>query len=135
MDRINPPSLLPPPGGRFAHAVVAPAGARTAYVAGQVALDKDGNIVGGRDHGQQARQCFANVRSVIDALGAVPQDIAQLTIYVANYTPAMLAAIDGAGDEGFAGDWPIAATTLVGVAALGSPDFLVEISATVVLAS
>lgn len=135
MDRINPPSLLPPPGGRFAHAVVAAAGARIAFVAGQVALDQGGNIVGGRDHGGQARQCFANLRSVVDALGAVPQDIAQLTIYVADYTPALLAAIDVAGDEGFEGDWPIAATTLVGVAALGSPDFLVEVSATVVLPS
>jgi enamine deaminase RidA (YjgF/YER057c/UK114 family) len=133
MDRINPGTLLPPPGGRFAHAVMATAGSRVAVVAGQVALDRHGKIVGTGEHALQAQQCFVNLRHVLDALGARSQDIAQLTIYIVGYEPSMLAGIDAAGDAGFVGDWPIAATTLVGVAALGLPDFLVEVSATVAL--
>ena len=61
MQRLNPDDLLPPPGGRFAHAVIVPQGARVAFVAGQVALDRAGNIVGGSDVAAQAHQCFSNL--------------------------------------------------------------------------
>ena len=130
MLRLNPDELLPPPAGRFAHAVVPPRAARLAFLAGQVALDRNGSIVG-RDVPAQARQCFINLRSVVTALGAGFQDIVQLTMYAVGYDPVMLAGIDAAGDEVFAGDWPVAATTLLGVAALGHPDFLFEATAVV----
>ena len=135
MERHNPRGLLPPPHGRFAHAVVPPAGARLAFVAGQVALDAAGNIVGPGDIVAQARQCFANLRLVVEALAAGPQDIVQLTLYAVGYGADMLAPIDAAGDEAFGGDWPVAASTLVGVAALGHPDFLFEVTAVVAISA
>jgi enamine deaminase RidA (YjgF/YER057c/UK114 family) len=133
MRRINPPSLLPPPGGRFAHAVVPPAGAALAFVAGQVALDGEGSLVGPGDIVAQAGQCFTNLKLVVEELGSSAHDIVQIMMYAVAYQPEMLARIDAAGDAAFGGDWPVAATTLVGVETLGHPDFLFEITATVVV--
>lgn len=133
MQRVNPPELAAPPHNRFARAVIAPAGRRTAYLAGHVALDVNAQLVGGADHAAQARQAFSNIRSTIETLGASPQDIVQLSIYVVNYTPDLLPKIDAAGDEAFGGDWPIAAGATFGVAALGMPEFLIEVVAIVVI--
>ena len=133
MRRINPPALLPPPGGRFAHAVVVPAGASLAFVAGQVALDDQGSVVGAGDIVAQAGQCFRNLHAVVEELGSGPDDVVEIVMYAVGYQPDLLARIDEAGDRAFSNRWPVAATTLVGVTALGSPDFLFEVTATVLV--
>jgi enamine deaminase RidA (YjgF/YER057c/UK114 family) len=50
---------------KFSHAALDTANG-VIYVAGQVAFDKDHNIVGGEDFGTQARQVPANWRTVLD---------------------------------------------------------------------
>ena len=47
VQRMNPPELAKPSG--FAHAVVAPPGARVVFLAGQTAMDPDGQIIGTGD--------------------------------------------------------------------------------------
>lgn len=132
--KINPDALFPPPGNKHAHVVIAPAGGRTAYLAGQVALDRDGNIVGGRDHAAQIEQVFANIRDALAAIGAGPDRLVQMTIIVVDHRDALLPVIDDAGERVFGSAWPVTATTLIGAQALGHSSFLVEVNAIAALA-
>lgn len=127
--KINPDALFPPPGNKHAHVVIAPAGGRTAYLAGQVALDRDGNIVGGRDHAAQIEQVFVNIRDTLAAIGAGPDRLVQMTIIVVDHSDALLPVINAAGERVFGAEWPVTATTLIGAQALGHSAFLVEVNA------
>ncbi len=131
--KINPDALFPPPDNAHAHVVIAPAGGRTAYLAGQVALDRDGNVVGGRDHAAQIEQCFANIRDALAAIGAGPDRLVQMTIIVVDHHDALLPAINAAGERVFGSQWPVTATTLIGAQALGHSAFLVEVNAVAAL--
>ncbi len=136
MDKVvkfNPTTLAAPPENKHAHVVIAPAGARTAYIAGQVALDKDWNVIGAGDHGAQAEQCLRNIADALSAIGAGPDQIVEMVIIVVDYEEAMMAAINRAGEVVFGEDWPVTATTLIGAKALGHAAFLVEIKAIVAL--
>lgn len=76
---INPESLGLPKG--YSNGMLAPAGARILFVAGQVAWDRDQRIVG-EDFPTQFGQALANVVTVVRAAGGAPEDIARLTIFV-----------------------------------------------------
>ena len=128
-ERVNPPGLQTPTG--YTHVVTA-RGGKTVYVAGQVALDAAGNVVGKGDLGAQARQVFANLRTALTAAGATPADLVKLTWYVVGYKPDMLPALREAR-MAFLGDAKPPASTLVGVAALAREDFLIEVEAIAVV--
>jgi len=66
-------------------------------------------------------------------VGAGLVDIAKFTIYVADYSEHAFEAIVGAAIEEAGEDYPVTASTLVGVAALWQPGLLIEIDATLVL--
>lgn len=132
--KMNPAALAPPPDNKHAHVVLVPAGCATAYIAGQVAIDRDGTVVGGRDHGAQAEQCFANIRDTLAALGVGPERVVQMTIIVVDHRDELLGAINAAGERAFGAHWPVTATTLIGAQALGHSAFLVEVNAIVALA-
>ena len=131
--KFNPPALAPPPAGKHAHVVLVPPGCATAYIAGQVALDRDGNVIGGRDHAAQAEQCFVNIRATLAALGAGTEQVVQMTIIVVDHHDDLLDAINAAGERAFGSAWPVTATTLIGAQALGHSAFLVEVAAVVAL--
>ncbi len=77
MKRVNPPELARPSG--FSHVVVAPT-ARTAYLAGQTALNADGQIVG-TDIVEQFEQALSNLLTALRAAGGKPEHLTSLTIY------------------------------------------------------
>ncbi len=54
----------------------------TIYVAGQVAQDPDGKLVGAGDMAAQARQVFANIRDILAVAGATMDDVVKITAYV-----------------------------------------------------
>jgi enamine deaminase RidA (YjgF/YER057c/UK114 family) len=76
---VNPPSLMKPVG--FAHGIEATSG-RVLFLAGQVAKDKDGRLVGAGDLVAQFRQVCENLRTVVRGAGGQLTDVAKLTIYV-----------------------------------------------------
>ena len=76
---INPPSLPRPIG--YSHGYQAQ-GARTVYLAGQVAFDGKGHVVGRGDLVAQFRQVCENLRAVVHAAGGGLDDIVKLTLYV-----------------------------------------------------
>lgn len=131
--KYNPSVLAPPPANKHAHVVMVPAGCAIAYLAGQVAIDGDGNVVGGRDHGAQAEQCFSNIRDTLNELRVGPERVVQMTIIVVDHQDELLDVINGAGERIFGADWPVTATTLIGAQALGHSAFLVEVNAIVAL--
>ena len=132
MRRIDPPGLAPPIMGLYAQIMVVPAG-RLAFVAGQVALDAAGALVGADDHHAQAVQCFGNIAIALDALAAGPERIARMTIAVVDHRPALIQPIFTAGRQVFGDAWPVTASMLIGVQALGMPEWLVEVDAIVSL--
>ena len=128
-QRLNPEGLLQPQ--TYSQVVVSAAG-RMVFVAGQVALDAEGEIVAKGDLASQARQAFANLARALAGAGAGPADVTKLTIYVVAYSPEHLPAINEARSAVFGDRLP--ASTLVGVEALARPEFLIEVEAIAVLA-
>ena len=125
---INPAALYASTDYGFSHAVSS-SDATLVHCAGQVAWDKDYQVVGGSDLGAQARQALANLKVVLAEAGAGVEDIVRLRTYVVNHNPDCLGPVGAALAE-FYGDVMPAANTWIGVQALALPDFLIEIEAT-----
>jgi enamine deaminase RidA (YjgF/YER057c/UK114 family) len=121
---INP-SDLPTPM-TYSQVVVAPAGTLV-FVAGQEPEDSDGYLVGPGDLAAQARQVFWNLGRALAAAGARPDQVAKITIYVVGHQPEFLPVIESARRTLFGGHKP--ADTIVGVATLARPGYLIEVDA------
>jgi enamine deaminase RidA (YjgF/YER057c/UK114 family) len=57
-------------------------GNRLLFLAGQVAKDRDGNVIGKGDLVTQFRQVCENLKALVGSRGGTLQDIVKLTIYV-----------------------------------------------------
>ncbi|WKX73061.1 RidA family protein [Streptomyces sp. XD-27] len=77
LDRLNPAGLAPASG--FTHAVTA-TGGRLVFLAGQTALDGEGNVVG-TGLPEQFRQALGNLLTALRAAGGTPADLARVTVY------------------------------------------------------
>lgn len=128
LDCINPSSLPTPE--TFSHGIVSNGG-KLVFVAGQVAEDSEGNVVGRGDMTVQSRQVFVNIVRVLAACGAKPEQVAKLTIFVADYRREHLAMIETGRLEAFGDHKPT--DTLIGVAALSHPDYMLEVDAIAVV--
>ena len=128
LELIDPEDLPTPES--YTH-VVSATGSRLVFVAGQVAEDADGNLVGAGDLAAQARQAFANVGRCLAAAGAVPEQVARITIYVVGHRPEYLSDISAARIAVFGDHRP--ADTVLGVQTLAEPGRLIEVEAIAVL--
>ncbi|MCX5015352.1 RidA family protein [Streptomyces sp. NBC_00555] len=105
------------------------------FLAGQVARDAEGGRVGEGDLAAQVEQCYLNIGIALSDVGGSFDDVAKLTVYVVDWHPDKMPLL-GEGVARAAAKPavdPVKSITLLGVAALGEPDLLVEIEATVVL--
>ncbi|HKY46706.1 MAG TPA: RidA family protein [Acidimicrobiia bacterium] len=116
-----------PPAGHYSHGIVA--AGRILFVAGQVALDEEGNLVGRGDAAAQARQVLLNMKRVIEGAGGSMADVARTTVYLTHLEDR--GPVGNVRTEFFPD--PAPANTLLVVASLAHPDFLVEIDAIVPL--
>jgi enamine deaminase RidA (YjgF/YER057c/UK114 family) len=128
LELINPDGLPTPES--YTHVAVA-TGSRLVFVAGQVAEDADGDLVGAGDLAAQARQAFANLALVLAAAGARPDQVARITIYVVGHRSEYLPAISAARIAVFGDHRP--ADTLLGVETLAEAGRLIEVEAIAVL--
>jgi 2-iminobutanoate/2-iminopropanoate deaminase len=123
IDAFNVPTVWQPFG---AFSIVAVQGdGQIAHLKGQVALDREGRIVGKGDMRAQTRQVLENIRDVLAAIGGRMEDVLSLTHYVTD-----IHAFASVGDirrEFFREPFPV--TTTVQVVALYHPDLVVEIAA------
>lgn len=115
----------------YSHVTVA-TGSRIIHIAGQVAADAQGNLVGAGDIAAQTEQVMRNLGLALAAAGASFADVVKLTTYVVDYKPEMRAAIGKARSAHFVGREP-PASTLVGISALAAPGWLIEIEAVAVV--
>ncbi|MCX4884961.1 MULTISPECIES: RidA family protein [unclassified Streptomyces] len=112
------------PAAQYSHVVMGTG--RFVAVAGQLALDEGGRIVGEGDPEAQARQVFENLRRCLAAAGASFGDVVKLTYFVTDM--AHLPAIRTARTAHLPDD-RLPASSAVQVAALVRPEFLMEIEA------
>jgi enamine deaminase RidA (YjgF/YER057c/UK114 family) len=112
--------------------VVAASGKRTIYTAGQVSIDERGALVGAADLAAQTAQAMRNVGLALSAAGASFANIVKITTYVVGYKPEHRSIIGKARSPFFA-NGPPPASTLVGVAALAMPEWMIEIEAIAVI--
>jgi enamine deaminase RidA (YjgF/YER057c/UK114 family) len=129
---FNPPGIPTPEA--YAQVSVA-TGSRTVHIAGQVARTAEGEPVGAGDLAVQVEQVYRNLATALRAVGADFEHVAKLTVYVVDWHPDKMGelitgAVRAAEDLALDIVRPI---TLIGVAALGEPDMLVEVEAVAVI--
>jgi enamine deaminase RidA (YjgF/YER057c/UK114 family) len=124
LECINPPDLPTP--ATYTQVVVA-TGTRLVFGSGQEPEDVHGKLVGKGDFTVQAHQVFANLGRALAASGALPKQVARITIYVVDYhRDHHLPIIEKARVMLFGDHKP--ADVVVGIEAL-SPDYLIEVDA------
>ena len=124
---INPSGLSKPNG--YTHVVLA-ADARTVHIAGQVALDSAGAVVGAGDFRAQAERVFVNLRIALASVGATFADVVKTTTFTTDVANnAALREVRAKHLD----PARMPANSLVPVPALARPEFLVEIEAVAVL--
>ena len=126
---INPDTIHVPRG--YTH-VVALQGGRMLFVSGQVAIDKEGQIVCRGDLKAQARKAVENLVAALKGAGASLADVVKMNTYVVNYKQDDYRAIADMRREFFPKENP-PASTLIGVAALAVDGLLIEIEAVAAL--
>jgi enamine deaminase RidA (YjgF/YER057c/UK114 family) len=128
--RVNPTSLAKPSG--FSHAVVATG--TTIHLAGQTALDVDGEVVG-EGVVEQFEQALSNLLTALAAAGGSPEHLAALTVYVVDMDDyrAHAREIGRVWRRLVGADYPAMAG--IGVARLWDAAALVEVQGTAVLPS
>lgn len=128
LELLNPDGLPVP--NSYTQVVVA-SGDRLVFVSGQVAEDEHGTLIAPGDHASQARIAFENLGRALAAAGARPADVARITIYVVDHRPEHLAVISAARVAVLGEHKP--ADTLIGVATLAEPGYVIEVDAVAVL--
>lgn len=128
LRHINPPGLSTARG--YSHVVEA-SGGRTIYIAGQVALDQSGKIVGEGDFAAQAEQVFANLKTALAAAGADFSHVVKMTTFVRDVA-ANLATLRAVRDRHLPSPPP--ANTLIEINRLVQDNLLLEIEAVAVVA-
>ena len=112
------------PLAHYSHAI---RGGDVVYVAGQVGVDANGQLVEG-DAEAQARQVLSNLKAVVEAAGATMDDVVKTSVFLTSREDR--AAVGKVRKEFFADPPP--ANTLLIVAGLAEAEMLVEIEAIVV---
>ncbi len=121
VKRTNPPTLSKPTG--YTHIVEVNGPGKTIYIAGQIALDRDGNVVGAGNMKAQAEQVFKNLETALAAAGAKFTDVVKMNTFITDMDQAP--AVREVRARYFGDTTP--ASTLVQVVKLARPEFLLEI--------
>ena len=129
IKRTNPPALSTPTG--YTHIVEVTGPAKTVYISGQIAYDKDGKVVGAGDMKGQAEQVFKNLQAALDAAGAKFSDVVKMNTYVTDMDKAP--AVREVRARYFGDTTP--ASTLVQVVHLARPELMLEIEVIAVVAA
>ena len=112
------------PMGTYSHAVRVETGdAVWIHVSGQIAIDREGNLVGPGDMRAQTRQVFENLSAILEANGATFADVVKIGTYLTTLDD--LAGMREVRGEYLTSEPP--ASTAVQVVALVVPDALIEI--------
>jgi enamine deaminase RidA (YjgF/YER057c/UK114 family) len=121
VTRSNPPAVREPTG--YTHAIQITGDARRLIISGQVGMALDGTVPTSGEG--QVAQAFANLRAVLTDNGMAIENIVKTTIFLTDRD--LLPAFRSARAAAFGEHAP--ASTLLFVAGLADPRFVVEIEA------
>lgn len=111
--------------------VVSVQGGRTLYLAGQIAVDKSGNLVGRGDFRAQVKQVFENIKARLEEGGATFNDVVKLNYYLTDASD--LQSLRETRNRYINMEKP-PASTLVVVKQLVREEYLLEVEAVAVVA-
>jgi enamine deaminase RidA (YjgF/YER057c/UK114 family) len=129
VKNINPKSMAPPRG--YSQAVSVSGNHKTIYIGGQNAINENGNIVGKGNLREQTAQILTNIEKILKEADAKLENIVKFNIYLVQGQEPQ------EGFQAFQQKWNsqnFPAITVLFVAGLGNPDWLVEIDAVAVVA-
>ena len=122
LKRYNPSTITAPFSG-YSHGVEGPGSARWLHISGQVGVAANGQLAQGAE--AQMEQAWRNIFAILESAGLTRQDLVKVTVYltrtedIGRYREMRDRMLEGAEP----------ASTLLIVAGLASPDWLVEIEA------
>jgi reactive intermediate/imine deaminase len=122
------PDGLPAPVGPYSNVVTTGSGTLV-FVAGQIALDANGELVGAGDIAAQTRQVMENIRLALEAAGATFADVVRVVNYITDVE--LFGEMAAVRKEYLVEPYP--ASTLVEVSALLFPEVLIEVEAIAVV--
>ena len=123
---MNPSGIADPSPSGFTAVVKA---GNTVYIAGMVAQDENGNVIGAGDAEAQTRQIWRNIEVAVSAAGGSLADIVKTTTYVTGIEHA--GAVRAVRGELFPSNPPT--STLLVVSELANPAYVVEIESIAVV--
>ena len=110
----------------YSHAAKA---GNTLYIAGQVAQDVEGNVVGKGDLEAQVSQVFTNLKNVMEEAGGSLQNIVKMTTFLTHYND--IETYRSVRNQYFSDPFP--PNTLLIIESLALPDYMIEVEAIAVL--
>jgi reactive intermediate/imine deaminase len=125
---INPDTVAVPLKTYYSNCVRSEAGPLL-WISGQVALDKDGKLVGKGDLRAQAVQVLENIKAILADSAATMDDIVKVTVYVTDIRA--FNDITDIREQYFPKDGP--SSVICEVSALAWPEFMIEIEAVAVV--
>ncbi len=121
--------LAPIPGSAISTIAT---GSKILFLSGQTGQVADGSVAG-PDFKSQTSQALRNIKTALAANGASLADVAKITFYIVDWNMEKLGPLMESAIEVFGEEFPVTATTLIGVATLFEPDYLIEIDVTAVI--
>jgi enamine deaminase RidA (YjgF/YER057c/UK114 family) len=123
---MNPETLSKPPG--YSHVVEATTPGRLVYIAGQLGIDRSGQVVG--DFRAQAVQTFENLKSALAAVGGSFQDVVKVNNYLIDMKDL---PVFREVRNSYLGEGDLPASTTIAIAGLAREGALLEVEAVAVL--
>ena len=117
---------LPEPDGPFSHGVQV---GNMLFLAGQAAVDAEGQVVAAGDIRGQTVQTLENLRAVLESAGATLDNVVAMTVYLTNISDR--GAVAEIRERYFTSPYP--ASTLVEVSRLAFDDLVIEIEAIAII--
>lgn len=125
----NPSTVAKPAG--YSHAAEIDLGkSKMLIISGQVALDKEGKVVGELNFEKQTEQIFTNIKNIIEDSGGTMNDLVKITIYLRDVTN--IVKFREIRNKYINVNNP-PASTLVEITDLARDEFLLEVEATAVI--
>ena len=128
---FNPETMAKPTVG---YSQVAEVGeGKIVYIAGQIALDKSGNLIGKDDLRAQVQQVFENLKAAVEASGGDFNNVIKLNYYcVASVDPTQMTVVREVRDK-YVNTANPPTSTFVFVQRLVRPEWLIEVDAVAVV--
>ena len=127
----NPPAIAKPTG--YSHVAEVSAG-KTVYIAGQIALDRNGQTVGPDNFAAQVQQVFENLNEAVKAAGGTFHDVVKVNCFLADRVErSQIPALREIRDR-YVNPQAPPVSTLLFVRGLVREEWLIEVEAVAVIA-